>query len=105
MTIPQPEIMQMFRKSESRVIYKCKFQICNQISLIDNPFFVIRCQISDYLINKLTPHGITKIKKNYPKVTANVLDYIYSAITIGVKLINGRKSHCVFNGIRILLVG
>ena len=99
--------MQMFRKSESRVIHRCKFQICNQISHIDNPFFVIRCQIYNYLIHKLINlHFMEeeKYKKN-PQSSDSISDFIYSAITIGVKLIIGRKSHYVFNGIRIPLVG
>ena len=41
-------------------------------------------------------NGRTKIQKDSLKVTANISDLIYSAITIGVKLINSRKSHCVF---------
>ena len=53
MAKPHPEIMQMLRKSESRVIHRCKFPKCNQISHIDNPFFLIRCQTFNYLINKL----------------------------------------------------
>ena len=51
MAIPHPKIMETLRKSESRVINKYKLEICNQISHIDNPFFVIRCQIFNYLIN------------------------------------------------------
>ena len=64
----------------------------------------------NYLINKLElRQGNTSSKnkntKNSPKVTANISDFIYSAITIVVKLINGRKSHCVFTGSRIPLEG
>ena len=53
MAIPHSEIMEMLIKSESSVIYRCKFQICHQISHIDDQFFVIRCQIFHYLINRL----------------------------------------------------
>ena len=45
MSIPHPEIMEMLRNLESRVIHRCKFQIYNQIAHIDSPFFVIRRQI------------------------------------------------------------
>ena len=70
----------MLRKSDS-IIIRCKFKICNQISHIDNPFFVIRCQIFNYLINKLTLDGKQKM---FTKVAANISDFRYSGITIGV---------------------
>ena len=84
MAVHHPEIMEMVRKSESRVIIRCKFQIWNQISHIDNLFFCIRCQIFNYLINKLTPHGRTKIQKKSTIVTTNISHFIFSAITIVV---------------------
>ena len=51
--IPRPEIIQMLRKLGSRVIHRCRLQICHQISQIDNKHFVTRCTISNWLINKL----------------------------------------------------
>ena len=50
---PQPEIIQMLRKLESMVIHRCRLQICNQISRIDNNIFVIQCTIFNWIINKL----------------------------------------------------
>ena len=57
MAVTHPEILQMLRKSDSRLIHRCRFQIRNQISHIDNTFAGIHCPICD----KLTPHGISKI--------------------------------------------
>ena len=58
MAIPHPEIIQMLRKLGSRVIHKYRLQICNQISHTNNQIL--------------------------SKVTANILNFIYSAITIDV---------------------
>ena len=60
--------MQLIRKLGSRVIRRYRFEICNQISHIDNPFFVILRQIFHYFINKFIPDGRTKIPKNPPKL-------------------------------------
>ena len=54
-----------------------------QISHIHNTLFVIWCPIFNYIINKLTPHGIPN-SQNSTKVTANISNFKYSAITIGV---------------------
>ena len=78
----------MFRKLGSRVIHRCRLQICKQISQIDNNLFVSWCTIINWLINKfiniLTPQGNTKNSKNSSKVTANISNFTYSAITTGV---------------------
>ena len=84
MAIPQPEIIQMLRKLGSKVIDRCRLQICNQISQIDNNLLVIWCTIFNWLTNKLTPQGNTKNSKSSSKVTANISNFTYSAITTGV---------------------
>ena len=53
MAISKTEIFQMLRKLGSRVIHKCRLQICDQISQIDNNLFVIRYTIYNWLINIL----------------------------------------------------
>ena len=64
--------MQLIKKLGSRVIRRYRFEICNQISHIDNPFFVILRQIFHYFINKFIPDGRTKIPKKPTKVTVNI---------------------------------
>ena len=62
MATAYPDILQMLRKFESRLINGCIFQIHNPISHIDDTFVGMQCIICDQLIN-LTPHGIAKIRK------------------------------------------
>ena len=75
--IPHQEKMEMIRKSEFRVIHIWQSQICNQIPHIDNIFFVICCEVFTYLINRLAPHGITKIQKIPPKLGLTYQTYYF----------------------------
>ena len=93
------EILQMFRKSESRVIHRLNSKYAIRFHIL-----AIHIAKKNNLFNKLRPHGRTKIQTNFAIVTANISDFTYSAITIGVKLIHGRKSHRVFYVIRIFLL-
>ena len=75
----------------TRAFYNSRLQIYNQISKIDNYLFVIGCTLSNGLIKifrKLTYQGNSKNSKISLKVTANILNFIYSEIRIDVLIPN-----------------
>ena len=81
MSVAQPKIIQMLRELGPRVINRCKLQVCNKISQIDNNLFVIRSTRFYWLINKLINlrfKGIVKFKNILPSYCKHIKLHIFS---------------------------